>query len=128
MIKETIERVMKCLPEVENIVVFNKFGTVLQTTFDKSLNIPKIGKNISKILDNILALYDTCNYDYSKFNRILFDTDGISILILKLGEDTYLAFFFRKILEKDEPQIDSVQRYLKQIEELLDVSSLELLE
>ncbi|MHA1227818.1 MAG: hypothetical protein ACTSPV_13810 [Candidatus Hodarchaeales archaeon] len=128
MIKDVIERVMKSLPEVENIIVFNSFGTVLQTTFDKSLNIPKIGKNISKILDNILALYKSCKYDYSQFNRILFDTEGISILILKLGEDTYLAFFFKKILEEDEPQIDSVKRYLKQIEELLDVSNLELLE
>jgi predicted regulator of Ras-like GTPase activity (Roadblock/LC7/MglB family) len=125
MIEDTIERIKKKLPEVEHIVMFYNDGTVFRTTFEE-VNKPKLGENISEILANMRRMYEICNYPWVEYNRLVFETKDVNIIILKLGENSNLALFFRKIQRKGELRIHTIRRYLKKVEDLLDIDQEEL--
>ncbi|MFX1517698.1 MAG: hypothetical protein ACFFC6_15450 [Promethearchaeota archaeon] len=125
MIEDTIERIKKKLPEVEHIVMFYNDGTVFRTTFEE-INIPKLGENISEIIVNMRRLYEGCNYKWEEYNQLVFDTDNVNVIILKLGENSNLALFFRKIRKKGELRIHSIRRYIEKVEDLLDIDQDEL--
>ncbi|MFW9904675.1 MAG: hypothetical protein ACFFFH_10105 [Candidatus Thorarchaeota archaeon] len=125
MIEDTIERIKKKLPEVEHIVMFYNDGTVFRTTFEE-VNKPKLGENVSEILANMRRMYEICNYKWEEYNRLVFDTKGVNVIIIKLGENSNLALFFRKIQRKGELRIDTIRRYLKKVENLLDINQDEL--
>jgi predicted regulator of Ras-like GTPase activity (Roadblock/LC7/MglB family) len=123
-----IERIKKALPEVEHVVMFYNDGMVFQTTFDHQINIPKLGENLSSILAHARSMYGICNYESESYRKLVYETDDVSVIILKLGEDSNLALFFRQIIEEEgELPISSIKRYIEKIEELLDVDRLELL-
>ena len=131
MVIKTIERIKKTLPEVEHIILFYNDGTVYQTTFEQfeeSVNIPKLGENLSELLTHLRTLYSLSNYKFKGFNQLLFNTDDISVLIIKLGEDSNLALFYRTTIEKEELQLESIQRYLIRIQKLTDIGRIELIE
>ena len=128
MIEKTIERIKKTLPEVEHVVMFYNDGTVFHTTFDKTINIPKLGENISETLAYIQKIYENCNYDLLEYNKLIFDTDNTSLLILKLGENSNLALFFKKKIGNVERKIRSIHRDIEMAEDLLDVDRAELIE
>ncbi|NPD88819.1 MAG: hypothetical protein HGN29_08835 [Asgard group archaeon] len=131
MVLKTIERIKRALPEVEHIVMFYNDGIVYQTTFEQfeeSVNIPKLGNDLSNILSNLRTLYEICNYNYKGYNQLLFDTDEIDVLILKLGENSNLALFFRKSLEDGEIRIKNIQKYITKIEKLIDIGQMDLFE
>ncbi|MEE9409799.1 MAG: hypothetical protein V3V41_02625, partial [Candidatus Heimdallarchaeota archaeon] len=131
MVLKTIERIRRTLPEVEHIVMFYNDGTVYQTTFEQfeeSVNIPKVGEDLSKILSSFRGLYDLCNYKYKGYHQILFDTDDIDIIVIKLGEDTNLALFFRKTVEEGEIHIESIQKYITKIGKIIDIGRIDLVE
>ena len=131
MVQKTIERIRRALPEVEHIVMFYNDGTVYQTTFEQfeeSVNIPKLGADLSEILSKIIELYAICNYSYKGYNQLLFDTDDIDVLILKLGENSNLALFFRKTSEEGEIRIKAIQKYITKIEKLIDIGQMNLIE
>jgi len=131
MVQKVIERIRRALPEVEHIVMFYNDGTVYQTTFEQfeeSVNIPKLGVDLSHILSNMRSLYEISNYNYKGYNQLLFDTDQIDILILKLGENSNLALFFRKTLEEGEIRIQNIQKYVTKIEKLIDIGQMDLIE
>ncbi len=131
MVIKTIDRIKRALPEVEHIVMFYNNGIVYQTTFEQfeeSVNIPKLGDDLSKIISNLKSLYEICNYNYKGYNHLLFDTNEIDVLILKLGENSNLALFFRKSLEEEEIRIDHIQKYLTRIEKLIDIGQMDLIE
>ncbi len=125
MIEETIERIKQTLPEVEHIVMFYNDGTVFHTTFEQ-INIPKLGENISETLAYMRRMYEICNYDWEDYNRLVFDTNDVSVIILKLGENSNLALFFRKIRKKGELRIHTIRRYLEKVEDFLDIDRDEL--
>ena len=125
MIEDTIERIKKKLPEVEQIVMFYNDGTVFRTTFDE-INIPKLGENISEIIEHMRRLYEICNYKWKEYNRLVFDTNDINVIILKLGENSNLALFFKKTGRKGELRIHSIRRYVEKVEDLLDIDQDEL--
>lgn len=125
MIEDTIERIKKKLPEVEQIVMFYNDGTVFHTTFEE-VNIPKLGENISETLAYMRRMYEICNYDWEDYNRLVFDTNDVNVIILKLGENSNLALFFRKIRKKGELRIHTIRRYLEKVEDLLDIGQDEL--
>ncbi|UCG03893.1 MAG: hypothetical protein JSW11_07885 [Candidatus Heimdallarchaeota archaeon] len=125
MIEETIERIKNKLPEVEQIIMFYNDGTVFHSTFEK-INIPKLGENISETLANMRRIYEICNYTLEDYTRLVFDTDGINVVILKLGENSNVALFFRKIRRKGELRIHTIRRYLAKVEDLLDIDQDEL--
>jgi hydrogenase maturation factor len=59
------------------------------------------------------------------YKKLIFETDDISISVLKLGEDSNLALFFKK--EKGEDlKLQSIRRYIHRIENLIDMDKIEL--
>ena len=130
-IQKTLDRIRRALPEVEHIAMFFDDGTVFQTTFEQfeeSVNIPKLGEDLADILSSFRKLYEICNYDFKNYNQLLFDTESVDILILKLGENSNLALFFRKAVVDGELQINTIQRYITKIEKLIDIGQMDLIE
>jgi chromosome segregation ATPase len=130
-IHKTIDRIRRALPEVEHIAMFFDDGTVFQTTFEQfeeSVNIPKLGEDLSNILSSFRKLYEICNYDFKNYNQLLFDTESVDILFIRLGENSNLALFFRKDVDDGEIQINTIQKYITKIEKLIDIGQMDLIE
>ncbi len=106
--------------------MFYNNGTIYQTTFEQDINIPKLGENLAKILNHVKKLYNICNYNIEDYKKLIFETDDMSIIILKLGEDSNIAFFFKREEEK-ELKLTAIKRYLTRIEELIDMDERELI-
>jgi len=106
--------------------MFYNNGTIFQTTFEQEINIPKLGENLAEILNHIRKLYDICNYTFENYKKIIFEADDMSIIILKLGEDSNIALFFKKEEEK-ELKLTAIKRYMTRIEELIDMDEKQLI-
>ncbi|MFX1315378.1 MAG: hypothetical protein ACFE9T_05905 [Promethearchaeota archaeon] len=106
--------------------MFYNNGTIFQTTFEQEINIPKLGENLAEILNHIRKLYEICNYNFEDYKKIIFETDDMSIIIMKLGEDSNIALFFKKEEEK-ELKLTAIKRYMTRIEELIDMDEKELI-
>lgn len=126
MVFKNIQRIKKAMPEVLHVVMYYNNGTVFQTTFEQNINIPKLGENLAEILEHIRKLYELCNFNFQKYNKLIFETDEISTIVLKLGEDSNIALFFKK--EEDiNLKLTAIKRYLTRIESLVDMNEKELL-
>ena len=126
MVFKNILRIKAALPEVKHIAMFYNSGIIFQTTFEQEINIPKLGENLAEILNHARKLYDISNYNFENYKKIIFETDDISIIILKLGEDSNIALFFKKEEEK-ELKITAIKRYMTRIEEIIDMDEKELI-
>lgn len=126
MVFKNIQRIKATLPEVQHIVMFYNNGMIYQTTFEQEINIPKLGENLAEILSHIRKLYEICNYNLEDYKKIIFETHDTSIIILKLGEDSNIALFFRKE-EDHELRLTAIKRYMNRIEELIDMDEKELI-
>lgn len=125
MVFKNIQRIKNALPEVIQVAMFYNNGTIFQTTFEQDINIPKLGENLAELLNHIRKIYDICNCKIDNYKKLIFETDDISIIILKLGEDSNLALFFKKEPDKDL-KLQSVRRYIHRIEDLIDMDRFEL--
>ncbi|MEJ2250071.1 MAG: hypothetical protein P8Y70_14300 [Candidatus Lokiarchaeota archaeon] len=125
MVFKSIERIKTALPEVIHIVMFYNNGTIFQTTFDQEINVPKLGENIAEVLEHVRKVYEFCNFKLDPYKKLIFETDNVSMIILKLGEDSNIALFFEKEEDK-ELRLTSIKRYLNRIEELIDTDIKEL--
>ncbi len=108
--------------------MFYNNGTVFHTTCDKIINIPKLGENISETLAYIQKIFENSNYDLVEYNKLIFDTDNISLIILKLGGNSNLSLFFKKKIRNVELKILSIHRDIEIAEDILDVDRTELVE
>ncbi|MFO7794714.1 MAG: hypothetical protein ACQERB_00730 [Promethearchaeati archaeon] len=126
MVFKSIEKIKTALPEVIHIVMFYNNGIIFQTTFEQSINIPKLGENLAQIIGNFNQIYDLTNQESKKYEKIIFETESVSIIILKLGEDSNIALFF-KGEESKELKLHAIKRYLTKIEELIDMDKKELI-
>ncbi|MFX1411149.1 MAG: hypothetical protein ACFFA6_12410 [Promethearchaeota archaeon] len=126
MVFKNTLRIKAALPEVKHVAMFYNNGTIFQTTFEQEINIPKLGENLAEILNHIRKLYEICNYNFEDYKKIIFETDDMSIIILKLGEDSNIALFFKKEEEK-ELKLTAIKRYMTRIEELIDMDEKELI-
>jgi predicted RNase H-like nuclease (RuvC/YqgF family) len=106
--------------------MFYNNGTIFQTTFEQEINVPKLGENLAEILNHTRKLYEISNYKFQDYKKVIFETDDLSIIILKLGEDSNLALFFKKEVEK-ELKLTAIKRYITRIEELIDMDERELI-
>lgn len=114
------------LPEVIHIAMFYNNGTVFDTTFDHNINIPKLGEHLAELLNQMRKIYETCSYSLEKYSKLIIETDDISVIILKLGEDSNIVLFFKKEKE-DGLKLKSIKRYITKIEELIDADKFDLL-
>jgi hypothetical protein len=126
MVFKNISRIKSALPEVKHVVMFYNNGTIFQTTFEQSINIPKLGENLAKTLNHIRSLYEICNYKMEPYKKLIFETEDMSVIILKLGEDSNIALFFEKEQDK-ELRLTAVKRYISNIETLIDMDEKELI-
>ncbi|MFX0106213.1 MAG: hypothetical protein ACFE75_12100 [Candidatus Hodarchaeota archaeon] len=126
MVFKNILRIKAALPEVKHVAMFYNNGTIFQTTFEQEINIPKLGENLAEVLNHARKLYEICNYNFEDYKKIIFETDDMSIIIVKLGEDSNIALFFKKEEEK-ELKLTAIKRYLTRIEELIDMDERELI-
>jgi len=126
MVFKNINRIKSALPDVIHIVMFYSNGTVFQSTFEQELNIPKLGENLSEALHRMRKLYELCNFHFEDYSKLIFETENISVIILKLGEDSNIALFFKKE-DIADVKLSSIKRYLTRIEELVDMDQKELI-
>ena len=101
--------------------MFYNNGTIFQTTFEQGTNIPKLGENLVEIIHHVKNVYELSQFKMDNYKKIIFETDDTSIIILKLGEDSNIALFFKKEEEKDL-NLSSIKRYIARIESLIDMS------
>ena len=126
MVLKSISRIKKALPEVQHVVMFYNNGTIFQTTFEQEKNIPKLGENLAEALNHIKKLYEICNYSFENYKKIILETEDISVIILKLGEESNIALFFKKEEDK-ELKLNAIKRYITRIEDLIDMDEKELI-
>lgn len=126
MVFKNISRIKSALPEVKHVVMFYNNGTIFQTTFEQSINIPKLGENLAELINRILNVYELCNFKVDRYKKLIFETEDISVIILKLGEESNIALFFKKE-EDQELKISTIKRYITRIEELIDMDEKELI-
>jgi len=123
MVLGNIERIKLVFPDLVHVVIFYDDGIVFQSTFEQSVNIPQVGETLAAFLKHLQKLFITCKLELAPYARMIFETKGMLIFVLKLVEKTNLALFF-----KIEGVSDSVtiRRYLYQIEILIDTDRIEL--
>ena len=127
MVLNDIDRLMKNIPEIENIVTFYDDGTVFQTTFDKNLvNIPKLGDDLSTIISLFTNL--KAKNDFKEFLKIIYDGVNVSLLIFKVGEQSNIALFFKREMTDKELQNLQIRSYIDRIQQLLDIDQKTLIE
>ncbi|MFW9828151.1 MAG: hypothetical protein ACFFEY_11190 [Candidatus Thorarchaeota archaeon] len=125
MVFKNITRIKSALPEVLHIVMFYNNGTVFQTTFEQEINIPKLGENLAELINHIRRVYDLCKFRIDAYKKLIFETEDISIILLKLGEESNIALFFKKEEDK-ELKLTAIKRYITRIEELIDMDEKEI--
>ncbi len=125
MVFKSIEKIKSVLPEVIHIVMFYNDGMVFQTTFDSSKNIPKLGENLAESLSHIKKILDICQVESSSYKKLVYETKEITVIILKLGENSNIALFLKNLKEEDV-NYQSIRRYLYRIERLIDMDKIEI--
>ncbi len=126
MVFKSIERIKKAIPEIVHVAMFYNNGTIFNTTFEQEINIPKVGENLARMLDRFRRLYELLNFEHKDYKKVILETEDVFTIVLKLGEESNIALFFKAGDVKDI-NISSIQRYLKRIEELIDMDKKELL-
>ncbi len=126
MVFKNINRIKAALPEVIHIVMFYNNGTIFQTTFEQDINIPKLGEVLAKILNQARKINGLCKFKTNDYIKLIFETEEVSIILLKLGEESNIALFFKNE-ESKEINLTLIKRYLTRIEELIDMDKRELI-
>jgi len=126
MVLKNIQRIKSALPEVFHVAMFYNTGIIFQTTFEQNINIPKLGENLAELLNHVRKVYELCDFKMDNYRKFIFETDDVSTIIIKLGEDSNLALFFRKEEDKDL-KLTGIRRYLNKIEDLIDTDETEIL-
>lgn len=119
-----IERLKDIFPDLLHIAMFYDNGTVFKTTFEQPLNIPQIGENLTQTLKHIETLIELCKLENREYTKLIYEAKNLVIIILKLGEQSNLALFFRK--GESEPEMAAIKKYLLEIEKLIDTDKVEL--
>jgi chromosome segregation ATPase len=126
MVLKNIQRIKSILPEVLYTVMFYDDGTVYHTNFEKEVSIPKLGENLSGILQHFSNIYDLCNLPLKKYEKLIFETDDYSFVILRLGESSNIALVLKKE-EIGQFNLRPIKRYIEKIEDLIDAYDYEVL-
>lgn len=124
MALRNIERLKDIFPDLLQIAMFYDNGTVIKTTFEQPLNIPQIGENLTQTLKHIKTLIELCKLEPSEYTKLIYEAKNLVIIILKLGEQSNLALFFRK--GEGELEVGVIKKYLLEIEKLIDIDKVEL--
>lgn len=123
MALKNIERLKAAIPEIFHIVMFYDDGTIFQTTFQQ-VNVPQIGENLAESIKHIAKLFEICKIENEPYTRLIYETKTNIILVIKVGEQSNLALFFKKGTE--EPQISAIKNFISRIQAVMDTDRIEL--
>ncbi|NVM43713.1 MAG: hypothetical protein HWN79_02260 [Candidatus Lokiarchaeota archaeon] len=126
MVFKNLSRIKTALPEVIHIVMFYNNGTIFQTTFEHDINIPKLGDNLAELIHHVRNVYELSQFKMDSYKKLIFETENVSVIILKLGEESNIALFFKKEEETDL-NLSSIKRYITRIESLIDMNEEEII-
>jgi len=126
MVFKNIQRIKDALPDVIHIAMFYNNGIIFQTTFEQDINIPILGENLAELVENVQKIYNVSNLEYRQYKKLVIETERSSIIVLKLGEESNIALFF-EAEQTDKIKLNSIRRYLKRIEKLIDINEKEIL-
>ena len=125
MVIKILKKLKNELPGLLDYVIFYNTGIIFQSTFSEGTNVPAICANLNEIISKFKNSLLCCDVTSNEYQKIIFESKKYVIFIVKLGEESNIALFFdNKVV--DEVKISSVQKYLKKIEELIDMDESEL--
>ncbi|TFG22934.1 MAG: hypothetical protein EU533_03705 [Promethearchaeota archaeon] len=122
---KNLKKIKNELPSLLDYVIFYNTGIVFQSTFSEGTNVPAICANLIEIISKFKNSLFCCDATPNEYQKIIFESKKYIIFIIKLGEESNIALFFDNQVV-DEVKISSVQKYLKKIEELIDMDVSEL--
>ncbi|MHA1784852.1 MAG: coiled-coil domain-containing protein [Candidatus Helarchaeota archaeon] len=125
MVLKSIKKIKESLPDLKHIIMFYNDGTVYQSTLNQSINIPKLGENLSEVLAHFNKLFNICKFESEPYRKIIYETKNIIIALLKVGENSNLALILERSQDKDI-KFQSIRRFIHRIERLIDMDKLEL--
>ena len=126
MVLKNLEKIKKLIPETLYTIMFYDDGTVFHANFNKEINLPKLGQNLSNIIKEFLEIYKLCDFPVKKYTKLIFETETYSIIVLRLGESSNAALILKKE-EIKEFDLKPIRKYIEKIEDLVDMHEYELL-
>ena len=57
MVWKNVKLIQAALPEVIHVAMFYNNGTIFDTTFEQSVNIPKLGEHLAELLNQMRRIY-----------------------------------------------------------------------
>ena len=105
--------------------MFYNDGIVYNSTFEKDVNIPKLGSNLSEIINHFKKLLEIGSLEKEPYKKIIYETKTMVVGLLKLGENSNLALFIDKLEDKDI-KFKPIRRCLTHLERLIDMDKVEL--
>ena len=125
MVLKSISKIQAKLPGLLHVVMFYSNGIVFNSTFDQTQNIPGIGEKLADIMTQFGELIRLHDNQAKPFKKILYETEKYLIVILKLGEDSYIALLLDNQIT-NEFKIEPIQNYLAKLEEIVDMDQSEI--
>lgn len=127
MVMKNIDKIKGQLTGLIHFVMFYNDGTVFQTDFEQSQNIPQIGDHLAELLNHASKLIMSYSKNEIGYKKLIYETEKQIIFILKLGEESNIALLFENV-DRDKIKITPIQTYLEKLEILLDMNKAEIQE
>ena len=126
MVLKNVETIMKQFPGILHATLFYNSGLGFQTTFPQSnVNIPELGKFLAEINSSFEKLMEISKFEGETFQKLIFETKNVVVIVVKLGEDSNLALF----LEGGKAvkfSVEVIRKHLDRLKELIDQDQADL--
>jgi hypothetical protein len=126
MVLKNIQKIKEKLPGVKYIVLFYNNGLIFQSTFaPEVVNIPDLGRDLANLVNGFQDVVEESHFEAAPFQKLIYETAHVVVVIIALGEDSNLALFFEGG-KRAEFHIESIRTYLEQIKDLVDTDQAEI--
>ena len=126
MVLKNIEKIREKIPGVKHVVLFYNNGSIFQTTFSpEEVNIPDLGRDLANLVNGFEDVLKESQFTPTPFQKLIYETSHIVVIIIALGEDSNLALFLEGS-KRAEFSIESIRTYLERIKDLIDTDQAEI--
>ena len=126
MVLKNIEKIREKIPGVKHVVLFYNNGLIFQTTFSpEEVNIPDLGRDLANLVNGFEDVLKESQFTPAPFQKLIYETSHIVVIIIALGEDSNLALFLEGG-KRVEFSIESIRTYLERIKDLIDTDQAEI--
>ena len=120
MVLKDIEKIKEKMPGIKEIVLFYNNGLIFSSTFSPEIvNIPELGRDLSQLVNGFGEILKLTKLSDAPFQKLIYETSHVVIIIIALGEDSNLALFLEGG-QRSDFNIESIRTYLEQLKELVD--------